>query len=139
MVICAYNEVFNFPWWWVQNDAELAGMRAAHLRDGAACVTFWAWLDKQVSRSKGQQGSKLVRCLYRHRVMTWAGMCLYGGSDAAAVRRCRVFRAVQNRCPTEAQSRVRRGEKRGWGAHVEGDDTPWLAAVVGGAGRGSCD
>lgn len=42
--------MFDTPEWWVQNDAELAGMQAAHIRDGAACVIFWAWLDKQVQR-----------------------------------------------------------------------------------------
>jgi len=34
----------------VKNDAELAGMRAAHERDGAALVEFMAWLDEWVER-----------------------------------------------------------------------------------------
>ncbi|KAM3574987.1 hypothetical protein VYU27_003113 [Nannochloropsis oceanica] len=32
----------------LKNEAELKGMRAAHLRDGAAEVEFLAWLDKEV-------------------------------------------------------------------------------------------
>jgi len=31
----------------VKNDAEISGMRAAHLRDGVAVVRFLAWLDRQ--------------------------------------------------------------------------------------------
>ena len=32
----------------MKNDAEIAGMRAAHLRDGAAVVEFLAWLDNRL-------------------------------------------------------------------------------------------
>lgn len=35
-------------WKAVKNPVELAGMRAAHLRDGAAEVEFLAWLDREV-------------------------------------------------------------------------------------------
>lgn len=32
-----------------KNDVEIAGFRAAHLRDGAALTTFFAWLDAAVN------------------------------------------------------------------------------------------
>jgi hypothetical protein len=34
---------------WVQHPLELEGMRKAHIRDGAAVVSYLAWLDTQVS------------------------------------------------------------------------------------------
>jgi Xaa-Pro aminopeptidase len=36
----------------VKNKAEIAGMRAAHKRDGAALVRFLAWLDAEAPKSK---------------------------------------------------------------------------------------
>ncbi|EPS67046.1 hypothetical protein M569_07730, partial [Genlisea aurea] len=33
----------------VKNEAELEGMRNAHLRDAAALAQFWAWLEEQIS------------------------------------------------------------------------------------------
>lgn len=36
----------------VKNSAEIAGMRAAHVRDGAALVRFLAWFDKEAPRGK---------------------------------------------------------------------------------------
>jgi Xaa-Pro aminopeptidase len=39
-----------------KNPAELAGMRACHLRDGAAVVEFLAWLEHQFNSSGGDGG-----------------------------------------------------------------------------------
>ena len=36
----------------VKNEAELAGMMEAHLRDGVAMASFWCWLDKQAAEGK---------------------------------------------------------------------------------------
>jgi Xaa-Pro aminopeptidase len=36
----------------VKNDTEIAGARAAHLRDGAAVVRFLAWLDREAPQGK---------------------------------------------------------------------------------------
>ncbi len=36
----------------VKNEAELAGMLEAHLRDGVAMASFWCWLDEQAARGK---------------------------------------------------------------------------------------
>ena len=36
----------------LKNDVEIAGAKAAHLRDGAAMVRFLAWLDKQAPKGK---------------------------------------------------------------------------------------
>ena len=41
----------------VKNEAELAGMREAHIRDGVALVKFFAWLDKTIA-----QGTVLTEC-----------------------------------------------------------------------------
>jgi Xaa-Pro aminopeptidase len=32
-----------------QNDVEIEGMKACHIRDGAAMVKFLSWLDKEVA------------------------------------------------------------------------------------------
>ena len=41
----------------VKNAAELAGLREAHLRDGAALVRFLCWLDKAIaSGARGRWG-----------------------------------------------------------------------------------
>jgi len=37
-----------------KNDAELAGMRACHLRDGAAMAEFFAWLEEELASKEGQ-------------------------------------------------------------------------------------
>jgi len=37
----------------VKNAAELAGMRACHLRDGAAVAEFFAWLEEELPRRGG--------------------------------------------------------------------------------------
>ena len=36
----------------VKNEAELAGMLEAHLRDGVAMASFWCWLDEQAAAGK---------------------------------------------------------------------------------------
>src|SRR5205807_5663156 len=36
----------------VKNDVEIAGARAAHVRDGAAVTRFLAWLDREAPRGK---------------------------------------------------------------------------------------
>lgn len=36
----------------IKNDAEIAGMVEAHLRDGVAMASFWCWLDKQAREGK---------------------------------------------------------------------------------------
>jgi Xaa-Pro aminopeptidase len=36
----------------IKNDVEIAGTRAAHVRDGAAVVRFLAWLDREAARGK---------------------------------------------------------------------------------------
>ncbi|KAJ3494288.1 hypothetical protein NLG97_g4173 [Lecanicillium saksenae] len=36
----------------IKNDAEIRGMRACHIRDGAALVSFFAWLEDQVITKK---------------------------------------------------------------------------------------
>ena len=36
----------------VKNEAELAGMMEAHLRDGVAMASFWCWLEKQAAEGK---------------------------------------------------------------------------------------
>ena len=40
----------------VKNAAELAGMRACHLRDGAAVAEFFAWLEEELPRRGGSGG-----------------------------------------------------------------------------------
>ena len=39
----------------IKNDVELQGMRACHIRDGAALTEYFAWLEDQLT----QQGNKL--------------------------------------------------------------------------------
>ncbi len=48
----------------VKNEAEIAGSRAAHLRDGVAMVRFLAWLDRQQPGSLDEIGAatKLEQC-----------------------------------------------------------------------------
>jgi Xaa-Pro aminopeptidase len=36
----------------VKNDAELAGMRACHIRDGAALIEYFAWLENELVNKK---------------------------------------------------------------------------------------
>ena len=36
----------------VKNEAELAGMLEAHLRDDIAMASFWCWLDEQAAQGK---------------------------------------------------------------------------------------
>ena len=36
----------------IKNDAEIAGMVEAHLRDGVAMASFWCWLDSQAAQGK---------------------------------------------------------------------------------------
>lgn len=44
----------------VKNAAELAGMREAHLRDGAALVRFLCWLEKTIASGKQCSGCCLL-------------------------------------------------------------------------------
>jgi len=48
----------------VKNERELAGARAAHLRDGVALVRFFAWLDRQPAGSQDEisLAQKLEQC-----------------------------------------------------------------------------
>lgn len=48
----------------MKNEAELAGMREAHLRDGAALASFFAWIEAAVARGGGRLSEvELVRKL----------------------------------------------------------------------------
>lgn len=47
----------------VKNAAELAGLREAHLRDGAALVRFLCWLEKTIASGEGV-GSQTVQLAF---------------------------------------------------------------------------
>lgn len=36
----------------VKNEAELKGMRACHIRDGAALIEYFAWLEQELPKRK---------------------------------------------------------------------------------------
>jgi Xaa-Pro aminopeptidase len=58
----------------VKNDAELAGMRAAHRRDGVAMARFLHWLDATVERGGGLTEIDVVKALEQFRAATGALM-----------------------------------------------------------------
>lgn len=51
----------------IKNEAELEGMRQAHLRDAAALANFWAWLEKLIVQEK-KAISEVRVLLGNHRV-----------------------------------------------------------------------
>ncbi|KAI9147909.1 Xaa-Pro aminopeptidase P [Paramyrothecium foliicola] len=55
----------------IKNDSEMAGMRACHIRDGAALIEYFAWLEdqlvaKKVSLDEVQAADKLENIRSRH-------------------------------------------------------------------------
>lgn len=43
-----------------KNNTEIAGMRACHIRDGAAMVQFLAWLDNEVANGRLHNEAELA-------------------------------------------------------------------------------
>ena len=67
-----------------KNGAELAGMREAHLRDGAAMVRFLAWLDREAPNG-GLTEIDAVRELEAFRRATNSSSCAsVSGASAGA-------------------------------------------------------
>ncbi len=57
-----------------KNEVELAGMKAAHIRDGAAVVRFFAWLSKQSSKEEITEMSAAARLeVFREENERYAG------------------------------------------------------------------
>ena len=50
----------------VKNDAEMAGMVEAHLRDGAAMAEFWCWMEKEIASGRTvdeyEAGERVMAC-----------------------------------------------------------------------------
>lgn len=51
-----------------KNQAELAGIRACHIRDGVAVTRFLAWLDAQVARGRLHDEATLAEQLHSYRL-----------------------------------------------------------------------
>ena len=83
----------------LKNEVELAGMRAAHLRDGAAEVEFLAWLDKEVqARAVSELEIDKVLTGYRSKREKFLGLSfdtIAGtGPNGAIIH----YRAVEGSC-----------------------------------------
>ncbi|TFK83165.1 Creatinase/aminopeptidase [Polyporus arcularius HHB13444] len=51
----------------IKNDAEVAGFRASHVRDGAALVRYFAWLEEQLDAGKERPESEVAGQLEKYR------------------------------------------------------------------------
>ena len=83
----------------LKNEAELKGMRAAHLRDGAAEVEFLAWLDKEVqTRSVSELEIDRVLTGLRSKREKFLGLSFDtiagSGANGAVIH----YRAVEGQC-----------------------------------------
>ena len=57
----------------MKNDVELAGMRACHVRDGAALIEYFAWLEdrlvhhkEKIDEVKGADKLESIRAYEKH-------------------------------------------------------------------------
>ena len=51
----------------IKNDVEIPGFRASHIRDGAALVRYFAWLEEQLNNSAVLSESQAADQLEKYR------------------------------------------------------------------------
>ncbi len=89
----------------IKNDAEVAGFRASHVRDGAALVRYFAWLEEQLDAGKERPESEVAGQLEKYRAegqhfkgLSFPTISATGPNGGASSVGLSLFSCVDTRC-----------------------------------------